>query len=318
VLGRRLLSASIIISVMLVLLRIDYWLGSEASLARPGLVLCVLAMALATMAAGELVQLWPPSPRKPGPWLVSNSVGLMVFISCLPLVLAPVVSQSTESLAGNVQSDSEWLNPFAWTAAGIFVAFLLSFVVEMLRYRVDDSGAGFVTDRLGRSAFVFVYLSMLFGFLVPHRLLDHDNAVGLISLIALIATVKLSDSFAYFAGKSFGTIKLAPRLSPKKTVQGAIGAVVGGCLATAIVVFLVAPMIFGVNVNKPWWWFLVYGLLVTVAGMVGDLAESLLKRDANVKDSSSWLPGLGGVLDVLDSLMFAAPVSYVVWNLFTK
>ena len=72
-------------------------------------------------------------------------------------------------------------------------------------------------------------------------------------------------------------------------------------------------MIIGVTIPKPWWWFLVYGLMVTLAGMVGDLAESLLKRDAQIKDSSSWLPGLGGVLDVIDSLVFAAPVSFVIW-----
>ena len=75
--------------------------------------------------------------------------------------------------------------------------------------------------------------------------------------------------------------------------------------------FLVAPFI--VTVPKPWWWFLVYGIAVTLAGMIGDLAESLLKRDAQIKDSSSWLPGLGGVLDVIDSLVFAAPVSFVIW-----
>ena len=84
-------------------------------------------------------------------------------------------------------------------------------------------------------------------------------------------------------------------------------------MGAAIVVFLVAPFIMGITIPKPWWWFIVYGLAVTAAGMVGDLAESLLKRDARIKDSSSWLPGLGGILDVIDSLVFAAPVSYVLW-----
>ncbi len=81
----------------------------------------------------------------------------------------------------------------------------------------------------------------------------------------------------------------------------------------AIVVYLIAPLIFGITIAKPWWWVLVYGIVVTCAGMVGDLAESLIKRDANTKDSSRWLPGLGGVLDILDSMIFAAPVSYFLW-----
>jgi len=142
---------------------------------------------------------------------------------------------------------------------------------------------------------------------------DLKNGYGILTLVTLIATVKLSDSFAYFAGKRFGTIKLAPELSPGKTLQGSLGAPVGGCLAAAICLFVVAPMIFDITVQKPWWWFLVYGILVTAAGMMGDLAESLIKRDCNTKDSSSWLPGLGGVLDILDSMVFAAPVSYFLW-----
>jgi phosphatidate cytidylyltransferase len=67
------------------------------------------------------------------------------------------------------------------------------------------------------------------------------------------------------------------------------------------------------TVNRPWWFFIVYGVVVTLAGMVGDLAESLLKRDAQIKDSGSLIPGLGGLLDVLDSLVFAAPVSFLIW-----
>ena len=140
-----------------------------------------------------------------------------------------------------------------------------------------------------------------------------DNSVGMISLILLIATVKMSDAWAYFTGKSFGKHKLIPRLSPGKTVEGAIGAIFGGWFAAAIVVFLVAPYVFGTTIDKPWWWFLVFGFLVTLAGMIGDLAESLLKRDAQCKDSSSWLPGLGGILDIIDSLVFAAPMSYFLW-----
>jgi phosphatidate cytidylyltransferase len=170
-----------------------------------------------------------------------------------------------------------------------------------------------VIDRLGRYALVFVYLSMLFGFLVPHRLLQNSNGLGVIAVVGLIATVKMSDSFAYFIGKRFGTIKLAPKLSPGKTIQGSLAAPVGGIVAMAIVVYLVAPLIFGITIAKPWWWFLVYGIVVTGAGMVGDLAESLIKRDADTKDSSRWLPGLGGVLDILDSMIFAAPVSYFLW-----
>jgi phosphatidate cytidylyltransferase len=184
----------------------------------------------------------------------------------------------------------------------------------MLNYESPTGDSkGEIVDRLGRSALIFVYIGMGFGFLIPHRFLQDGNGYGIIAMVTLISTVKLSDSFAYFVGKSYGTTKLAPKLSPGKTLQGSLGAPVGGCIAAAICVFLVAPYLFGVTIQKPWWWFLVYGILVTAAGMMGDLAESLIKRDCNTKDSSSWLPGLGGVLDILDSMVFAAPISYFLW-----
>jgi phosphatidate cytidylyltransferase len=206
------------------------------------------------------------------------------------------------------------LGNFGWALAGIVLAIVLAFIYQMRTFQPSPSSAnGEIIDQLGRSALIFIYLSMLFAFLVPHRLLQDNNALGLVSIITLITATKLADSFAYFIGKRFGTIKLAPKLSPGKTVQGALGAFIGGCAGTAIVIYIVAPGILSIEIAKPWWWFLAYGILVTGAGMVGDLAESLIKRDTQTKDSSSWLPGLGGILDIMDSLVFAAPVSFFLW-----
>ncbi|MFK7767323.1 MAG: phosphatidate cytidylyltransferase [Mariniblastus sp.] len=300
-LGRRLISAAVIISVMLLLLTFDFWLGKDAVLGRPGLVLCLLAIVAAGMAADELIHLFRNAAATVNKTAV---IGATLAMTCV--MFMPVLWQD--------QPVNCPLGFFGWAMSGVVLALVIVFFLEMKNYDSTlSSGKGEVIDRLGRSALVFVYLSMLFGFLVPHRLLENDNSLGLIAIVGLIATVKLSDSFAYFVGKSYGTIKLAPKLSPGKTLQGSLGALVGGCVAMAIVVFVVAPLLFDVTVQKPWWWFIVYGILVTLAGMVGDLAESLLKRDSNTKDSSSWLPGLGGVLDVLDSMIFASPVSFFLW-----
>ncbi len=318
---------------MLLLLRIDFWLGTEDMFGRPGLVLCMLALVTAAMAAGELMFMWKVEGEPSSSSLVIAGTVIMVGVSCLPV------------LWDEYPVDCP-LGKFGWSLSGIVIAIVLVFAWEMYRFdqgaatraaggetpsgppgdevgneEAGDEEASLVanaarlaaTNRIARAALAFIYLGMLFGFLVPHRLLNGNNSEGLIAIVALIATVKLSDSFAYFIGKSYGTIRIAPRLSPKKTLQGSLGGLVGGCVATAIVVFMVAPMIFGVTIDKPWWWFLVYGVLVTCAGMMGDLAESLFKRDADCKDSSSWLPGLGGVLDVLDSMIFAAPVSFILW-----
>ena len=172
---------------------------------------------------------------------------------------------------------------------------------------------GEVATRIAKTSLAMVYIAMLFGFVLSHRQIQNDNALGLVAIVLIIATAKTSDAAAYFVGKSIGRRKIAPKLSPNKTVEGAVGGIFGGIAGSAIVVFLVAPLIVGITVPKPWWWFLLYGVTVTLAGMLGDLAESMLKRDAQIKDSSSWLPGLGGVLDVIDSLVFAAPVSFVIW-----
>ena len=312
-LSRRLLSALIIISLILCLLRLDFWLGTPEIFGRPGLALVLLAMVLTALAARELLMLWPDSPQRPNCNLVTFASLTMVFVCCMPVWFTGYTVKNEglfyETLIAKI------CQPLVCSFSGLLLAFVMTCYFEMLVYGRTVPNPGTVTDRLGRATLVYVYLSMLFGFLIPHRLLEGSNSLGLISLIALISTVKFSDSVAYFVGKSLGTIKLAPQLSPKKTVQGAVGALVGGCAAAAIVVFVVAPSIFHVTINRPWWWFAVYGLVVTCAGMVGDLAESLLKRDADCKDSGHWLPGLGGVLDVLDSLIFAAPVSYLLWML---
>ncbi len=299
-LGRRLFSAFIIISIMLLLLWLDFWLGTDQILGRPGLVLAFLGIVSAGLAAGELGHLWHSSADNPdGRTLMAGSVA-MVAISCAPVMWTDYPADCP-------------IGKFGWSFAGVIVAIVLTFIFEMRRFGIEQAATGQVTNRIGRAALSFAYLNFLFGFLVPHRMMQDDNSIGLIAIVLLISTVKLSDAFAYFAGKSLGTIKIAPKLSPKKTLQGSLGALVGGCLAAAIVVYAVAPLIFEVTIAKPWWWCVLYGLIVTVAGMLGDLAESLLKRDADCKDSGSWLPGLGGILDVLDSLIFAAPVSYFIW-----
>lgn len=204
------------------------------------------------------------------------------------------------------------LGRFGFAFSGLVVGVVIVFFGEMLGYAADDKAKGQTIDRMGRSVFALVYLNTLFAFLIAHRYLG-GNGYGLITIIAMITTVKMSDAAAYFVGKSFGTIKLAPSLSPGKTIQGAVGGLVGGCVGAGLVVCLISPFLLGVDLGKPWWWVLVYGVLVTLAGMFGDLAESLLKRDSDTKDSSSWLPGLGGILDVVDSLVFAAPVSFLLW-----
>ncbi len=127
----------------------------------------------------------------------------------------------------------------------------------------------------------------------------------------------MGDIGAYTVGRLIGRTRLSPTISPGKTVEGAFGAIVFACAGAYIsfnVILQLLPSRLPLNPGIPGGW-LVFGLAMAVAGMVGDLAESLLKRDVGVKDSSSWMPGFGGVLDILDSLLLSAPIAWLLWAL---
>ena len=123
------------------------------------------------------------------------------------------------------------------------------------------------------------------------------------ALLLLLAVIVVSDSAQYYTGRAFGRRPLSPQISPKKTVEGAIGGVVFGTLAMAAG----GSFVFA----TPIWLLAILGAAISLLGIVGDLFESLLKRSAGVKDSSNLIPGHGGVLDRIDSWLFAAPVYYL-------
>jgi phosphatidate cytidylyltransferase len=144
-----------------------------------------------------------------------------------------------------------------------------------------------------------LYIGLPLGALAAVRALAGREAV-----LLLMATIVISDSAQYYTGRAFGRRALAPAISPKKTVEGAVGGMVFGTLAMAAggrFIFPAAnPAMLGLA-----------SATVTALGIVGDLFESLLKRSAGVKDSSTLIPGHGGVLDRIDSWLFAAPVYYI-------
>jgi phosphatidate cytidylyltransferase len=148
------------------------------------------------------------------------------------------------------------------------------------------------------SVFPVFYIGLPLGALAAIR------AAGREALLLLMITVVVSDSAQYYSGRAFGRHPLAPQISPKKTVEGAVGGVVLGTAvmaAGALWLFPTANLVLVVLLSAT----------VVVVGIVGDLFESLLKRSAGVKDSSSLIPGHGGVLDRIDSWLFAGPVFYV-------
>ena len=183
-------------------------------------------------------------------------------------------------------------------------------VVGALAVGRGRPGPGVLTDAAA-TVFAPIYLGLPLGALAA--LTGQVGVLGAAAIVSpdggrwvvllLMAIIVISDSAQYYTGRAFGRRPLAPTISPKKTVEGAIGGVVFGTLATVAG----GHYVFG----SPLWIRALLGAAISLLGIVGDLFESLLKRSAGVKDSSNLIPGHGGVLDRIDSWLFAAPVYYV-------
>ncbi len=206
------------------------------------------------------------------------------------------------------------LGTLGWTALACAAACGLVMAAEIPGYRAG-SGA---LDRVTAGIFTALAVGLPLAFMVALRLLCVENLgpeqrgpdhLGVLPLVSLIVVVKAGDTLAYMVGSLVGRTKLAPVLSPGKTWEGAVGSLAGSLLAA----WLVFERLGFVTQARPWGGWLVFGLAVGVAGMLGDLAESLVKRELGAKDSGRVLGGLGGVLDLIDSLSFAAPVAWLLW-----
>jgi phosphatidate cytidylyltransferase len=154
-----------------------------------------------------------------------------------------------------------------------------------------------------QTAAISVFAPLYIG--VPLGLLSLTRwTLGREAALLLILTVAVSDTFQYYSGRAFGRHLLAPVVSPKKTIEGAVGGFIGAALSMGIIGHWWVP-----QMSVPG--RIALGLALATVGIVGDLFESLLKRSVGMKDASSVIPGHGGVLDRIDALIFATPVFYV-------
>jgi phosphatidate cytidylyltransferase len=257
-----------------------------------GWVLALLLAAVAGLAARELFLL---ALRKGSrPLLVLGTAGAAGFV-----------------LAGAFFPERGPLGPLYASVLPLLLLAALSLVIW--RRGIDG-------DPL-RSAAITVFGAAYTGGLLAFALfLRHLPGVelawhGTALVFAPVLLTWVSDSCAYFTGRRFGRRKLIPSVSPGKTVEGAIGGVLGTLVAAVLYARLLNDI---PGIELPLYLAVAFGLLVTVTGQLGDLAESLLKRDAGVKDSGTFLPGHGGALDRVDSLLFTLPVAYAFLMLLAR
>jgi phosphatidate cytidylyltransferase len=181
-----------------------------------------------------------------------------------------------------------------------YALIVVFFIMQLLRR--DNSSA--VYNFSGTIAGI-IYVAWFFGFVAQITYFDGVGHRWYLYFVMTILVTKGSDVAAYLVGSAIGRTPLAPRISPKKTVEGAVaGLVVGALVGLACAAWLPLPL------DLPLWRGLLVGALLSLVGQFGDVAESVLKRDAGVKDSGARLPGLGGILDVIDSMLFATPLMY--------
>ncbi len=288
-----MLRARLLVSAVLIpLLVLLFWVDHRAGAAAP--VLLVLCLAVGARAAWETSALLRAS-------------GLEVSTVWPVLATAAVVASGWRYPQIRLQPD------WPQALAAVLVAFTSVSVILLARAVATFRPGQPNVARLAGELFVVVYAGVLLAVTVQLRWMFGTQA-GYLVLVSLVVAVKMGDTGAYTFGKLFGRRKLAPQLSPGKTWAGAVGAVVFG-VGGAVAWLRWAPPAFDPTWPPvPWHWAAVYGAVLAVVGLVGDLCESLLKRDAGEKDSAPLLPGLGGLLDLVDSVLLAGPVAVLLWK----
>lgn len=196
-------------------------------------------------------------------------------------------------------------------AVGLWAAFLAGValvtvwrLVEQLRPSLRNDPAVSLPTDLAAGIFVLAYVSLLGGFAVVMTATDGGEWWTLAYLIIVICI----DIGAYASGLAFGKTPMAPRISPKKTWEGFAGAVAVALIAGVLLALFM--------LGQPWWVGLILAAAMVVTATIGDLTESLVKRDLGIKDISTWLPGHGGFLDRLDSILPSTVAAYLVFLAF--
>ncbi len=268
---------TLLVLLALGILIVDTWLWPWAP------ILLVVALAATGLACRELLDLLPsPRPRR---WVCHLGVAALVISNWPPHV-------------------SSLGDPWLWVAGATAGFLMLAFLIEAAHFQ-GPSGA---VLRLSLAFGVVGYLGLLACFFLQLRWLPGWH--GSLALALAIFVPKCGDIGAYFTGRLLGRHPMAPVLSPKKTWEGAGGGLAAS-VAAAVGINALGLYFAPEGALLTWSSAIGFGVVVGIVAQLGDLAESLVKRDCERKDASVRIPGFGGVLDVLDSILFSAPVSYL-------
>jgi phosphatidate cytidylyltransferase len=193
--------------------------------------------------------------------------------------------------------------PVVFSTTSVLLASLALTVLASLIWRMPKGVAGFVSDAAA-SLLIIAYVPLLGSFAA----LMLAEGQGVARVVTFLLIVVMSDTGGYIAGVLFGKHPMAPKISPKKSWEGVAGSLI---LSTAAGICMAI-----LALDVPFWVGIILGVSLVAVGTCGDLIESMIKRDLGIKDMSSFLPGHGGVMDRLDSLLVAAPVAWLIMYVF--
>jgi len=227
---------------------------------------------------------------------------LVVLVNCLALLEYYKITIGndkillvTGTLLGAVVPVIIYLFEYQWFSGYLILAVFLIFTDSLFRHNLLAS----VTARIGAGVLGIIYIA----FPISHLILIRNMELGRLWLLFIVCIIAANDTFAYYVGRGFGKHKLSPVISPKKTVEGALGGLIGG-----VAIALVFNQMFLTHISPKE--ISILAVFIGILGQLSDLFESLIKRSVGVKDSGGILPGHGGMLDRIDSLIFPSPFLY--------
>lgn len=230
------------------------------------------------------------------------------LIGCAGVMLAASVPVLWPLVARQPYPDDCMLGALGWPLAAIMLSQVGAFAWLLPTYAPQSH----FFERAILAGWIATYFGGCFSFAIALRLVG-SSGWGLFALCGMIVITKSSDAAAYFVGRAVGRRKLCAAISPGKTVEGLVGGMLVAMLVAWLYFGFAGPLLFGGDrVAVDWLGVVLLGILVTLAGVAGDLLESIFKREMNCKDSGRLLPGLGGLWDVTDSLLPALVIGYLV------
>ena len=301
-LATRLATGLTLVAVLLAILILDEWMAPWYPL------WFVAALVVMVICSREMVTLLGATDVRPSANAVVGGAIALVLANWVPHAVRQLVLDPLRPIPVSYDPSAN-INVLAWPLWTFVATLMATFLTQSLQFRRP----GHTMATIAGTMLAVAYVGLLGSFIIQMRWFDGPYH-GLIPLATLVATAKGSDTGAYTLGRLAGRHKLWPALSPNKTVEGALGG-----LAFGVVFALIVAAIARFALDAPclgWGESVGFGLVIAAAAQLGDLMESMIKRDCEAKDASASVPGFGGLLDVLDSLLFAAPVAYGYWICF--